>query len=182
MITRITQLSSVLWSLFWPLGKWNKCTLSCLRKRFAAVSAVGDFLPSLNILIQTFSIWPSHDNHPIVMLNFARSPSFYSIIIHLFGTCYVSDTGLDSGEHLFLCNKNLHSTFCVLEFKCLTNINTFNPLIKPIIWVLLLFPFIYEKRFLIQGIYLQSPLRYAVSPTLLPLLQSFLMNTEVGGR
>ena len=77
----------------------------------------------------------------------------------------MSDTGLDSGEHLFLCNKNLHSAFCVLEFKCLTNNNTFNPLIKPIIWVLLLFPFIYEKRFLMQGIYLQSPLRFCFSYT-----------------
>lgn len=73
-------------------------------------------MPNVNILTQTFSIWRRHGNHPMVMLNFAGSPAFYSIIIHLFGTCSMSDTGLDSGEHLLLCNRNLHSTFSVLEF------------------------------------------------------------------
>lgn len=43
-------------------------------------------------------------------------PCFYSIIFHLSGTYYVSDTGLASWEHLFLFNKHLHVTVYVLRF------------------------------------------------------------------
>lgn len=48
-------------------------------KEFTAVTTMGDFLPSLNIIIQTFFIWYSYytlddyGHHPMVMLDFARS-------------------------------------------------------------------------------------------------------------
>lgn len=117
------------------------------------MNTVVNFLPSLTILIQTFSIWYSfytlgdHGHHPMVMLDFAES-LFYSTIIHVFDTYYLLDTGLDSGEHLFLFNKHLHITFYVLGFfsKYLISINTFNHLTKPMIWVLLLSPLLYEKN------------------------------------